>query len=297
MKLCKKSMLCVAVVLFLISNGLADTVVFGSGSSEISMEFVNIDNAGFSADPLTGYGFVDYTYAIGKYEVTSDQMNASGLGVGSYWNSNFDPRDIGPQAPAVTLSWHHAAQYCNWLTSGSLDNGAYTIGSDGYVSAIDRASAVNTFGKVYVIPTENEWYKAAYFTGSGYSLYANGTGTPPVQIDDTNYGEQATPWAVGSGAVEQNDTFDMMGNVWEWTEDANDGYYDRYIEKMVVRGSAYYYPETEKISSEYRSSHGANQYSHRGVGFRVAMIPEPSSIAVMVMSVLGLTFIRARFYI
>jgi len=42
-------------------------------------------------------------------------------------------------------------------------------------------------GTIYVIPTEDEWYKAAYYAGSGYSLYAFGTDTAPIAGTDTNY--------------------------------------------------------------------------------------------------------------
>ena len=30
-------------------------------------------------------------------------------------------------------------------------------------------------------------------------------------------------WETGFGAGEQNGTYDMMGNVWEWNESAMDG--------------------------------------------------------------------------
>jgi hypothetical protein len=71
--------------------------------------------------------------------------------------------------------------------------------------------------------SENKWYRAAYFksNASGYCLYANGTNTAPVAGVNLNYGQTFpyfTPWEAGSGTIEQNVTFDRMGNVWEWNE-------------------------------------------------------------------------------
>ena len=56
----------------------AGTVTFGSGANAFNMEFVTIGNPGNAADTLLGYtpsGRVDYTYAIGKFEVSADMIN------------------------------------------------------------------------------------------------------------------------------------------------------------------------------------------------------------------------------
>jgi hypothetical protein len=193
--------------------------------------------------------------------------------------------------PAVFISWHEAARYCNWLTSGNTANGAYAV-SNNFVTAIDRASALGTYGTVYVLPTEDEWYKAAYFTGSGYSSYANGLDSPPVKGVGAMYSTN-TVWSVGSGSpAEQNGTLNMMGNVWEWSESAADGTNNNVgAEALAFRGGAYNTSSGILSAANRGSDIPGNTYSN--VGLRVVAIPEPGTMSLMSLSTLGLFFTRS----
>jgi hypothetical protein len=77
--------------------------------------------------------------------------------------------------PTNNVSWYEVAQFCNWLTSGDKSKGVYQFSGNnanpGNFLGINRISAQTTYGKIYAIPTEDEWYKAAYFKpdGSGYT--------------------------------------------------------------------------------------------------------------------------------
>ena len=80
-----------------------------------------------------------------------------------------------PQAancPAFNVSWGDAARFCNWLqngqstsgteAAGTTETGAYTLSggtSDAALLAITRNA-----NATYFIPSENEWYKAAYYS-------------------------------------------------------------------------------------------------------------------------------------
>ncbi len=71
------------------------------------------------------------------------------------------------------------------------------------------------------IPSENEWYKAAYYNGgtSTYSLYPNGQNT--ITTADANYGTSvgvSTDVGSYSGDPSSYGTFDQGGNVWEWND-------------------------------------------------------------------------------
>ncbi|MBN1436952.1 MAG: SUMF1/EgtB/PvdO family nonheme iron enzyme [Sedimentisphaerales bacterium] len=211
---------------------------FGSGDHEFAIEFVLIGDAGNSgdirdacpdvADPY-GCGAVGYEYRIGKYEITNGQWDAFVAGAGA---PNGNPSDAydnngyweGEDLPSHSISWYEAAQFCNYLTSGDKSLGAYVFSGDntapGDFLAVDRDWALSAFYVVYVIPTEDEWYKAAYYDGSGYWTYANGSNLQPIADEGWNYfgGEYEPHWAVGTGTMEQNGTFDMMGNVYEWNE-------------------------------------------------------------------------------
>ncbi|MGB2352064.1 MAG: formylglycine-generating enzyme family protein, partial [Akkermansiaceae bacterium] len=177
----------------------------------VDIDFVDIGNVDNAAD-TTGYGAVDYEYSIGTYEVTAAQWASvssfdANVGSAGTWS--------GAQ-PTASASWYEAAKFANWLTSGDALSGAYQFSDATTFTGVDRATALTTYGTIYVLPSEDEWYKAAYFKsdGSGYTTYATGD-TLPVAGTDANYGGTG-PWNVGSGTVENNGTYDMGGNVYEW---------------------------------------------------------------------------------
>jgi formylglycine-generating enzyme required for sulfatase activity len=272
-----RKVICLAVVCVMaaVNVASADTI-----QGIIDMEFVTIGNAGNAGD-TRGYGAVDHAYRIGKYEVTAAQWQtintAAGIGDSGYWSGN---------QPVASISWYDAAQFCNYLTSGNKYSGAYKFDNSGNFQGIDRVSSISTYGTTYVIPTEDEWYKAAYFKpdGSGYSLYANGTSTAPVAGVNSNYDWAiGSPWTITNGIPEQNGTFDMMGNVWEWNETLFYGSY------RGIRGGSYndygYGLESSKWISIYPNDENSID------GFRVAsIVPEPCSLTLLFLGGLALRY-------
>ena len=159
--------------------------LFGTGTNQFNIDFVSIGHAGNVAD-TTGYGAVGYSYRIGKTEVSIDQFLKAraadgriGSGDENYWNDG--TRTVGGSAPASVVTWFSAAKFCNWLTTGDAYAGVYQFNGSGTMTGIDR-NYRNGFGLAYVLPSEDEWYKAAYFKpdGSGYSLYASGLDSTPT---------------------------------------------------------------------------------------------------------------------
>ena len=276
---------CLAVVCMMASVNFtwADTI------RGIDMDFVTIGNAGNAGDTqvmndgTTGYGSVSYNYRIGKYEVTATQWQtintAAGIGDTGCWSGN---------QPVGAISWYDAAQFCNYLTSGNKYSGAYKFDIGGNFLGIDRATSILTYGTTYVIPTEDEWYKAAYFkpNASGYSLYANGTDIAPIAGVNSNYDYvNNAPWnIITNGTQEQNGTFDMMGNVLEWNETLIDG-----SDRGLCGGSYDYGFEDggDNVASSYRFScypfGGGNN-----IGFRVASVPEPATVLLMLVGSMAL---------
>ena len=258
----------------------------------IDIDFVTIGNLGNAADS-TGFGEVNYNYSIGNYEVTNAQWNAFTLAVGAptgnnvdYGGYNLNPYDdsathTGTQQPANNISWFESQQFCNFLTSGDKSQGVYQFSGNnanpGDFIGIDRNAAKTAYGTIYFLPTEDEWYKAAYYTGSGYSLYANGGNTIPGADNGWNYsgGDYSTPWDVGTGTEEQNGTFDMMGNVAEWTESLFD-----VSGRRIVRGGSYG-ASNVILASSYKQvgSYPFDEYDG-AKGFRVASVPEPATVAL-----------------
>jgi len=235
--------------------------LLASGAAQAA--YVEIGHAGNAAD-TSGYGAVGYTYKISDHEVTITEFRqAIGAGSGNegYWNEG--SRTVGSGAPAVNITLHEAMKYCNWLTSGNVNEGAYVF-SGGTYRSTDRASALSTYGKIYVLPTEDEWYKAAYFKadGRGYSLYANGTNAiPPAgggstgwNCDNVNTFPDYTRDAA-QGTTEQNGTVNMMGNVLEWVENS----------EGVFRGGCFFDRAKEMRSVIRDRNNSSPEHTHIGL--------------------------------
>ncbi|OHB42490.1 MAG: hypothetical protein A2Y13_07155 [Planctomycetes bacterium GWC2_45_44] len=200
----------------------------------INIDFVTIGNPRHTRTEAdsNGCSAIHYVYRIGKYEVTNAQWNAfasvAGVPTGNpSYAYDQNTSSAVAQQPTNNVSWYEAAQFCNYLTSGDKSCGVYQFtgnnANPGDFVGVNRASAQVFYGLIYFLPTEDEWFKAAYYKsdGTGYSLYANGRNTIPAAGNGWNYykgGAYGEPWNVGAGTQEQNGTFDMMGNVWEWTE-------------------------------------------------------------------------------
>lgn len=274
------------------------------------MEYVTIGNPGNAADPLTGYGAVSYVYQIGKYEVTNAQyvefLNAKGASnSGSIYNSNMASTGItqvgssgsftynvtGTLAnrPVVFVSWFDAARFANWMMngqgSGDMETGAYTL--NGATSGIITA---NIGASVY-IPTEDEWYKAAYYSAANtsYSLYPNGQNT--ISTADANYGNSVgSTTNVGSytGAPSAYGTFDQGGNVIEW----NDAVESVLNDRRGGRGGAWAQNQNNLLSS-LRSSF-VPTVENVLMGFRLSSVPEPTSLFLALFSSGVILFRRKR---
>ncbi len=245
---------------------------FFVGALGAQAEYIPIGDPGNALDNNSGYGAVAHEYAISDTEVTIAQFLLSPADSGNedYWNDDFFENSVGLDAPATYVSLFEAMKYCNWLTSGSTTNGAYLFDGAGSYLSTDRAAALSTYGIVYALPTENEWYKAAYYKNGTYSAFAHGQGlsdSPPVVEVDANYGGTGgtwdSPWPVKNGTVEQNGTWDMGGNVNEWMEE----------ETGVVRGGSYFDLNQYAMANFSRTTvNPSSSIGTRTLGFRTVRI-------------------------
>jgi sulfatase modifying factor 1 len=288
----------------------ATAALINFASASVTMDWVTVGNAGNAADS-TGYGAVGYSYQIGKYEVTNAQYGAflnaaaktdsyglynssmSSFGItrsGSSGSYTYSVTTALANRPVVYVSWFDAARMANWMVnaqgSGSTETGAYTL--NGATSGIILANA----GAQVYIPTENEWYKAAYYNGAGqtYSLYPNGQNT--ITQADANYGNSvgsSTNVGTYSHAPSSYGTFDQSGNVREWNDRATDStFYWSTAGIRGIRGGDFgngYFDKSSNLDGSY--SYGEYDF----VGFRLASVPEPSSL-VLTMLASGVMLIR-----
>ncbi len=262
----------------------------------INIDFVTIGNPGNVADIagcgwygyLSPSGAVGYNYRIVTKEITADQwqtINAvARIDDTIFWSGN---------QPVAGVSWYSAARFCNYLTTGNTEDGVYKFSNGSLAYIMDHELAGSTYGKAYCLPTEDEWFKAAYYKpdNSGYSLYANGTNTAPL-TSNTCYNIYSSPWDVGNGTQEQNGTFDMMGNVWEWCETNYDTY-------RIIRGGAF--TSNEVLNPDFDALWNLSSYRQNATepegeselrGFRIAEIPEPTTLILLTLG--GLVLRRKK---
>jgi formylglycine-generating enzyme required for sulfatase activity len=155
-----------------------------------------------------------------------------------------------------------------WLNPVPFETGAYNL-----VDATTGIISVNPGAKAW-IPTEDEWYKAAYYSAANtsYSLYPNGQNT--ITSADANYSfgvGSTTDVGSYSGDGSSYGTFDQGGNVWEWNDAVISG-----SSRGLRGGSFYNFGSSLRSSGRYNSAPSFELDG--GVGFRVASVPEPTSL-------------------
>jgi sulfatase modifying factor 1 len=292
----------------------ATAALINSASAIVTIDYVTVGNIGNAADTADGdtftggvqrYGAVGYTYQIGKYEVTNAQYGAflnAAAQTDSYGLYNTEMSDFGitrggssgsytysvtgtfANRPVVLVSWFDAARMANWMVngqgSGSTETGAYTL--NGAISGIVLANA----GAQVYIPTEDEWYKAAYYNSASqtYSIHPNGQNT--ISTADANFGSGAST-NVGAYIDDPSSygTFDQGGNVFEWNDAVISG------SPRGLRGGSWFdYDGT--LASSYRT-HSDPSFEYYSIGFRLASVPEPSSLVLSVLAS-GVVLLRRK---
>lgn len=306
----KKTVL-VFAILCVIVNVASAAIVQG-----INIDFVTIGNAGNVADS-TGHGAVAYEYRIGKYEVTAGQycefLNAvaaedtrqlyntnmwsltRGCQIqrsGSYGSYTYSVASDYANRPVNYVSWYDTLRFANWLHNGQPIGGQTVLTTeDGAYDMSLGSSVVRKSDALVFLPTEDEWYKAAYYDGNYEIYYDYPTGTDMLPSNDLlnpDSGNNATfynnDYTLGSpyyrtevGDHENSDspygTFDMGGNVCEWNESIIFG------SNRGIRGGAYGTGELD-LRSLFRDADAASdEYSING--FRVASVPEPGTMLLL----------------
>ena len=293
---------------------------FGSGANAFTMDFVTIGNPGNTAD-TTGSpnpaGSVAYTYSLGKYEVSRDMINkanaAASLGITledmTYFGGN------GVNRPATGVSWNDAARFVNYLNTIRGYQPAYNFTTSGANENITlwRAGQYNGSNQFrhkdayYFLPSVDEWYKAAYGNLDGtWNNYATGSDSAPTAVasgTEANTAVYGTTWDFSGGPADINNagglspwgTMGQGGNVWEWIETAIDGSNNTPDESREVRGGAWALPTySGRLDSSWRSEASPTiEYFSYG-GFRVASIPETSSLSLLAVGGVVVALRRRR---
>jgi formylglycine-generating enzyme len=291
---------CILACLTTISSAQTITETFGSGANAFSIDFVQIGNPGNTADlsvtsNLSPYppGSVAYTYNLGKYEVSSGMINkANTSGV-----LNITLSDWGPNKPALGISWYEAAKFVNYLNTSTGNTAAYKFNSSntfqvwspGELGFDSNNPYRNSLSKFF-LPNRDEWYKGAYGSPSGtYSDYPSST---TIVVERASW--QGPADIDLAGGLSAYGTMAQGGNAYEWTESAFDGSNNLATEARLGRGGFYADPSwasAYKLNTWYFDP-SSEDYN---MGFRVAMVPEPSSLSLLALGSLAMLLgIRRR---
>ena len=303
--------------------------------AQVTIDWVTVGDPG-NANDTTGYGAVASSYQIGKYDVTiqqyTDFLNAvAATDTYSLYNSNMGAdlniagisrsgtsggysysaiNNGGPSGnrPITYVSWFDAARFANWMQNGqptgaqgngTTETGAYTLGG-----ATSGNAAARNPGATFYIPTENEWYKAAYYSptldaGSGgdyayatqsNTLSGNVVGSSANQANYHNGVYSVTQsssysssqnYLTDVGAFTNSasfyGTFDQTGNVSQWNDlDGTAG------SSRGDRGGDWTASGAFILSSTNRFARSPSNESDLR-GFRLASpvaVPEPSTCAM-----------------
>jgi formylglycine-generating enzyme required for sulfatase activity len=259
-------------------------------------------------------GRVDYVYRIGKFEVTAGQytefLNAVanedpyGLYSTRMWTGtrgcDIERTGSSPHysysvsaewanRPVNYVSWGDAARFCNWLHNGqptgpqgptTTEDGSYYL--NGATSETALATVVRQPNATWVIPSEDEWYKAAYHYSDGvtanYCDYPTQSDMPPTAeappgTDTTN--GSANYWIdtwidlvhgtteVGAYDAKPSDgpygTFGQGGNVSEWNEAIigsergfRGGSWNSYVDQLHAEYRGHLHPTHESVTKGFR---------------------------------------------
>ena len=234
-------------------------------------------------------------------------------GTSGNYTYDFSGRPSGDESdwvnrPVNYVSWGDSARFANWLHNGqpsglqglaTTEDGAYYLNGATSNAALLAVSRETDWK--WAITSEDEWYKAAYHkndgdTGNYYDYPTSSDTAPSNDLVDPDPGNNATfyissgdytigspYWRTEAGAHENSEspygTFDQGGNVWEWNEaiigscrGLRGGSFSVSVGYLHASYRGFYFPTLE--------------YSY--FGFRVSEVPEPATMAILMLGGIGI---------
>ena len=267
----------------IVNDGYGDYVYVAAGAFRMG------DNFGDGESRERPVHTVDVSaFYIGKYEMTNGQWRKfhddPGYNDPKFWPDGRPvPKDQSPywndaknhgggtpdsdNYPVLGVNWDSAVAYCRWLSAKT--------------------------GKVYRLPTEAEWEKAARGTDQRRYPWGNSIDHSYANYAGANGYDTGSPVGFYDGSVRGNlqthsnasphGAFDMGGNVMEWCQDwYSRDYYSVSPQKnpkgpetgayRVLRGGTFF-TEPFDLRTYGRSAAWPSFQAHRMVGFRAVREP------------------------
>ena len=230
-------------------------------------------------------------FAVGVYEVTRGEfgrfVGATGYSTGdrcrTFENGEWEARSgrgwrnpgyqQGEREPVVCVSWEDAQAYVRWLSEETGQR--YRLLSEAEWEYVARAGT--TTARYW---GESEAGQCRYANGADQTAKSHNDGWTVAACDDGHY--QAAP--VGRYEANAFGLHDVLGNVWEWTEDcwnksyagapSNGGAWESgECSSRVVRGGSWIYiPRFLRSAIRLRNAAG-NRYNNNGVRLARTLTP------------------------
>jgi len=306
----------------------ATCLVAPPAASAVTIAWTPVGNPGNLADPATGslYGGVGYSYNIDKYDVTNSQYaeflntkdptgantlrlyNGNMSNVRTYGGINYNSGNANGSKysvisgdgnhPVNWVTWGDAIRFANWLNngqgSGDTESGAYTLSN--------ALTIVRNTGATIFLPSENEWYKAAYYDPgtSSYFRYPTSSNTAPTpghptatpnSVNSDGFVGNLTDVGAYSGTTSPYGAYDVGGNVFQWNEALIGSSF------RGLRGGSFDNLSGNMLSSTrvVDPAGGGNNVGFRVVSIPNGYIPEPSTGVLAFIACLIMWWWRKRF--
>lgn len=302
------------------------SVVSSASAVTINMNVIgNPGNLGNAGSNPAGLGAVSSSFQMATTETSNTDYvsflniaDPTGISPGGIYNTNMTLNTLGgidynmanpngskysvkagaapngatyANMPVNFVSWFSAARFVNWLENGQTSNPAdLEIGTYTLAGVQNGPIVARNSGTTYVLPSIDEWYKAAFFNGSTYTTYQTNSNVVPTATVVTatanaaNFGGVGDgPLAVGSyvnSSTSSYGLFDMLGNVTELTDSSTAGQY-----RAVGGGFAGILASWDANAAGIFKN---GNFTKVHYGFRVAAVPEPGTIALAGAGLAGL---------
>lgn len=219
------------------------------GVNEVSvLQYTTFLNAVASVTNSSNSSIVSSLYPAG---LMGSPQNVSGIaraGAGTTASPFVYSPSGNANHPVAYVSWFSAARFANWMHNGATNGadteiGAYTLAG----KTNDGTGIARNQGAKWWIPSDDEWFKAAYYKGgglnAGYWVYPTKSDSVPRNDDPTatnqansrRFGQTfcvtqtntfvptqnyLTPGSFFTNSPGPYGTFDQGGNLDEWTDTA-----------------------------------------------------------------------------
>jgi sulfatase modifying factor 1 len=269
--------------------------IFGSVSTAYRIATTEVTNSQY----VTFLNSVAASDPFGLYNANMGFLSRGGIvrsgTSGSYsYSVKPDVPDGGPggtnytygDKPVVFTSWYDAARFANWVNNGatagaSTETGAYTMATG--------VSVTRNAGATWFLPTENQWYKAAYYDGAAgvyYDYPTKSNAAPNNNIPANDSGNSANYFAgsftqdesypftsAGAYALSKSPygTADQGGNVWEWTEAFGTNANGTTNSSLRIHRGGAFDSDATMIKSSFRENKSPTTESEN-MGFRLATL-------------------------